>query len=294
MQEANAIAVVDIKTAEVTDLFPLGVKDHNLVGNELDASNRDDRINITNWPVSGFYMPDAIASYQFNDDTYLVTANEGDSRDYDGYSDEARVKDLPLDPVAFPDAENLQADENLGRLKVTTANGDSDGDGDFDTLYSYGARSFAIWSEQGELIFDSGADFEMITGAMIPADFNSTSDENGSFDNRSDDKGPEPEGIALGRIKGHTIAFIGLERIGGIMAYDITNPTAVKFLSYYNNRDFSADVQLPDKSVNPAVGDLAPEGLVFIPAAKSPNGKPLLVTGNEVSGTTTIFQVNYQ
>ncbi len=294
LQEANAVAVIDIKRAEVIDLLPLGTKNHHLVGNELDASNRDEHINITNWPVNGFYMPDAIASYQFNGDTYLVTANEGDSRDYDGYSEEARVKDLPLDPAAFPDAEHLQADENLGRLKVTTANGDSDGDGDFDTLYSYGARSFSIWSEQGELVFDSGADFEMITAAMIPADFNSTNDENGSFDNRSDDKGPEPEGIALGKIKGHTIAFIGLERIGGIMAYDITNPAAVKFLNYFNNRDFSADVQLPDNSVNPQAGDLAPEGLVFIPAAKSPNGKPLLVTGNEVSGTTTVFQVNYQ
>ena len=75
------------------------------------------------------------------------------------------------------------------------------------------------------------------------------------------------------------------------MAYDITNPNKVKYLRYINNRDFSVEAQL-DGSTNPLVGDLGPEGLVFISASKSPNGKPLLAVSNEVSGTTTIFQVD--
>jgi hypothetical protein len=293
MQEANALAVVDIKSATVTDILPLGTKDHSLPGNELDASNRDGAINITNWPVKGFYMPDAITSYKFHGMTYIVSANEGDSRDYDGFSEEERIKDLVLDPVAFPDAATLQEDENLGRLNSTTVNGDIDGDGDFDELYSYGARSFSIWSSEGELVYDSGADFEKKTAVLLPEDFNSNNDENDSFDARSDDKGPEPEGVVLGKIKGNIYAFIGLERIGGIMVYDITNPYDVQYVTYVNNRDFSVDAEIDGKT-NPLVGDLGPEGLVFIPASRSPNRKPLLVTGNEVSGTTTVFQINVE
>ena len=200
LQENNAIAEIDIKKAKVKKIFALGTKDHSVVGNGLDASNKDDEINIAPWPVHGLYQPDSIASYQVKGVTYLVTANEGDARDYDGFSEEARVKDLVLDPTAFPDAATLQLEENLGRLKTTTADGDTDGDGDFDELFSYGARSFSIWTTDGDLVFDSGDEFEATTAFKFPFDFNSTNDENDSFDNRSDDKGPEPEGVVLGEI----------------------------------------------------------------------------------------------
>lgn len=292
LQEANAFALVDVKLGKVLEIQPLGTKDHSKAKNALDASDRDGKINIAKWPVKGMYQPDTIASYDYRGDTYIVTANEGDSRDYDGYSEEARVKDLTLDPTAFPNAAELQQDENIGRLKTTLANGDTDGDGDVDEIYSYGARSFSIRNSHGELVFDSGADFEKITKQLLRKEFNSNNDENGSFDSRSDDKGPEPEGVALGTIRNQVFAFIGLERIGGIMVYDVTDPYHVSFVEYINNRDFSVDAQLPDDSVNPAVGDLGPEGLTFVPAGKSPNGKPLLVVGNEISGTTTIYQIN--
>lgn len=292
LQEANALAMIDIQHARVIDLQPLGTKDHSLTGNELDASDKDSAINITNWPIKGMYMPDTIASYNFRGRTFIVTANEGDSRDYDGYSEEVRVKDLTLDPLAYPNAADLQKSGNLGRLKTTTANGDTDGDGDVDEIYSYGARSFSIRNARGDLVFDSGADFERITAALLPDAFNSNNDENNSFDSRSDDKGPEPEGLALGEIKGHTFAFIGLERIGGVMVYDVTNPYDVQYVDYINNRDFVVDAQLPDGSTNPLAGDLGPEGLKFIPAHQSPNHKPMLVVGNEVSGTTTLYQIN--
>lgn len=292
LQEANALALIDIRRASVLEIQPLGTKDHSLPGNELDASDRDSGINIANWPVQGMYMPDGIASYSFLGHTYIVTANEGDSRDYDGYSEEERMGDLTLDPIAFPNADELQANSALGRLKTTSANGDKDGDGDVDVLYSYGARSFSIRDARGKLIYDSGSDFEVITASELPDDFNSNNDENDSFDSRSDDKGPEPEGVALGRILGRTYAFIGLERIGGIMVYDVTNPYRVSFVDYFSNRDFSVAAQLPDATVNPLVGDLGPEGLAFVPAYQSPNRKPLLIVGNEVSGTTTVLQIN--
>lgn len=286
LQDNNAIAEIDIRRGRVKNIRALGTKDHSQLSNGLDASNRDDEINIQNWPVKGMYQPDAIAYYRAYGKDLIITANEGDSRDYDGFVDEERIKDLTLDPHAFPTADDLQEDENLGRLKVTIADGDTDGDGDYDELYSYGSRSFSIWDNRGRQLFDSGEDFEQIIAAAYPDDFNSTNDENDSFDNRSDDKGPEPEGVAVGYVSGKQYAFIGMERMGGIMVYDVSNPYNPEFVQYINNRDFSGDAEAG------TAGDLAPEGILFIPKWLSPNFKPLLVVANEVSGTTTIYEIN--
>ncbi len=282
LQEANAIAIIDIPSATVTGLAGLGTKDHSLPGNALDASDRDKAINIQNWPVKGFYQPDAIASYKVKGNTFLVLANEGDSRDWDGYSEEERVKDLALDPAVFP--AGLQDDKKLGRLKTTSAQGDTDGDGIFEEIYSYGARSFSIRDSSGYLVWDSGDQFERITAGINPTFFNSNHNEN-KFDSRSDDKGPEPEGVAVGKVFGSTYAFVGLERVGGLMVYDITEPTAPEFVQYVNNRDFNESPE------NLESGDLGPEGILFIGADKSPNGSPLVVVSNEVSGTTTVYEI---
>jgi hypothetical protein len=299
LQENNAIAVVDIESAKVLDVLPLGTKDHSVEGNGFDASNRDDAIDIKTQPTKGLFQPDAISIVEKDGRTFILTANEGDARDYDGFSEEARVKDLTLDPTAFPNAAELQQNENLGRLNTTTTLGDTDGDGDFDEIYSYGARSFSVFEVTNDgsgpqltQVFDSGDQLEQITAQLLPNDFNSTNDENDSFDARSDDKGPEPEGITIGTIGDRTFAFIGLERIGGVMVYDITDPTNPVFQSYGNTRDFGlTEILLADGSIDPAVGDLGPEGLLFIPAEDSPNGLDLLVVANEVSGSTRIFSV---
>jgi 2',3'-cyclic-nucleotide 2'-phosphodiesterase/3'-nucleotidase/5'-nucleotidase len=100
LQENNALAILDLEDCQVMDLVALGFKDHNLPGNGLDASDVDG-INITSWPVQGMYQPDGIASYRFQGATYRITANEGDSRDYPGFSEEAQVADLPLDPTVL-------------------------------------------------------------------------------------------------------------------------------------------------------------------------------------------------
>ena len=289
LQENNAIAIIDIATATITELVPLGTKAFS-GANSIDASNRDDAINIAAWPAVGMYQPDAIATFSVGGETYVLTANEGDARDYGAFSEEARVKDngddYLADPTAYPNIDELAGDENLGRLKITTATGDTDGDGDIDVIHAYGGRSFSILNAQGKMIYDSGNEFERITAAVIPEDFNSTNDENGSFDNRSDDKGPEPEGVTVGRINGKTYAFIGLERVGGIMVYDVSNPNVPAFVQYINNRDFSGDAEMG------TAGDLGPEGLVFIPRRAAPHRKaPLLVVTNEVSGTTTVYYI---
>ncbi|MGL5080510.1 MAG: choice-of-anchor I family protein [Microcoleaceae cyanobacterium] len=245
--------------------------------NQLDVSDKDGAINLQNWPVFGLYQPDSIATFEVNGETYYVTANEGDNR-----GEDERIEDLTLDSTAFPNAEELQAEENLGRLGVSSIDGDLDGDGDFDQLFSYGTRSFSIFDSVGNLVFDSGGDFEEITATAFPDNFNANNDEN-DFDSRSDNAGPEPEGIAVGDVNGRTYAFIGLERMGGVMVYDVTEPASTEFVQYLNNRDFAGDAEAG------TAGDLGPEGLTFVTAENSPTGRPALIVANEISGSTTIY-----
>jgi hypothetical protein len=280
LQENNGLAVVDLLTGAVTDIVGLGTKNYNTIQTAMDASDRDEGVNIQPWPVQGFYLPDSIATYDFDGQTFIVSANEGDSRDYDGFSEETRVKDLVLDDAILAAYPDIQADDQLGRLKTTTVNGDLDGDGDIDQIYAFGGRSFSIWNAStGSIVYDSGSDFARITAAISSDLFNVN-------DSRSDDKGSEPEALALGTIDNRTYAFIGLERTGGIMVYDITIPFSPYFVSYANNVNLDGDVALG------TAGDVAPEGLVFIAAKDSPNRRPLLVVANEVSGTTTVYEIN--
>lgn len=272
LQENNGIAVVDLQAMAITNIYGLGVKDFSLPENTMDASNKDDIVgNFKNWPVLSFYMPDAITYAKINNSEYIITANEGDSRDYDGFSEEERVKDLTLDATVFPNAAELQLDENLGRLKITTANGDTDGDGDFDQIYGYGGRSFTIWDTAGSKIYDSGDQIGKKTLELNPELFNN---DEGDVDDRSDDKGAEPESVTTLKIGNSTLLFVGLERTGGVMVYDITTPTAPVFVNWLYNAE-----------------DIAPEGLLVIPSEQSPTKENLLVVTNEVSNTITIYEI---
>ncbi|MEB6481244.1 choice-of-anchor I family protein [Acinetobacter vivianii] len=342
LQENNAIARIDIAQQKVTDIYPLGYKDHGVMGNELDVSDKDKKIDIKTWAgLVGMYQPDSIANYQANGQTYLVTANEGDSREWlkdskayyagdtrQGFVENIRMKHLfnskgfntggdypahlqklavgvkgaKLNPVTFAycgatetGAGGCRDDAQLGRLNIawnmgyqTNADGspklDANGLLTYDKLYAYGARSFSIWNTQGQLVWDSGSEFEKKTAELFPDYFNSDH-EAVAFDDRSDNKGPEPEGITVGSIGQKTFAFIGLERMSGIMIYDISTPNKPKFIEYFTTRNFT-------ETETAKQGDLGPEGLIFIAAKDSPNGKPLLVVGNEVSGSTAVYQVN--
>ncbi len=282
LQENNAIAIMDIARGDITAVKGLGFKDHSVSDGVFDASNLDGGetcviplddpdqcINIENWPTFGMYQPDAIAAFEVDGHTYIVSANEGDARDYDGYSEEVRVGDdeYVLDPDAFPNAHELKDDAMLGRLKTTLATGDIDGDGDFDRIYSYGARSFSIWDASGNLVFDSGADLEKRLSALQQSGVDVWTD------NRSDDKGPEPESVTVGMLGGQPVGFIGLERTSGVFAYDLSNPEHPQYLGYINIK---------------AAGDIAPEGLVFKPT--SDNSGVLIVT-SEVSNTISTYTI---
>ncbi len=254
----------------------------------LDASDKDDDINITNWPVYGMFMSDAISSFSIGDITYFVTANEGDDR-----GEDERIKDLTLNESYFTGWNNLQEKENLGRLKASSLDGDIDGDGKLEYLHSFGCRSFSIWDQYGNLVWDSGDEIERKIAALLPDFFNVSNDDT-DFDSRSDAKGPEPEAIEIVKKDGKTYAYVGLERTSGVIVYDITNPKAPVFSQFFHNRNFAADLDedladegAPDRKLT---RDVAPEDVLFIPAIESPNGKDLIAVANEVSGTVSLWQ----
>ena len=293
LQEGNAIAELDIRDGEFEEINGLGFKNHSLSGKGLDASDRDGpgntrAVNIRSWPVHGMYMPDTIAAFKDRGRTYLVMSNEGDARDYDGFAEEVRVgaSAYALDPTVFPPdvAAMLKQNANLGRLTVTSATGDTDGDGDFDVIHPFGGRSFSIRTTDGDLVWDSREALERLNTTV--GEFNSDNAENGSWDTRSDNKGPEPEGLAYAEIRGRSYVFVGLERIGGVAVYDVSRPQSPEFVQYVNTRDFAGD---PEAGT---AGDLGPEGLLFIPKSDSPTRSPLLVVTNEISGSTRFFEID--
>lgn len=269
LQENNGIARINLVTKTIDAIYPLGFKDYNHANNSIDASDRDLVKELKNWPVYGIYQPDAIVSVSINGVDYVISANEGDTRDYGGFSEEVRVDDLMLDETVFPLAMDYQNEMNLGRLKTTITMGDDNNDGYHEAIYSFGARSFSIWSANGDLVYDSGNSISQETLMLTPDRFNDD-------DGRSDDKGAEPESVEILNIGNQRyILFVGLERNDQVLVYDITNPTAPQFLSILSH-----------------TGDEAPEGLLVVPSKDSPNGKDLLIVSNEDSGTVTIYENN--
>jgi DNA-binding beta-propeller fold protein YncE len=271
--------------AGLTDTISLGVFSFGN-NNSLDASDQDNGVNLRSFPVLGMFLPDAIKTFSHNNRIFYITANEGDARAYTGFNEETRIGSMKLDPTAFPKGDSLKANALMGRLRSTNANGDLDGDGDYDQIYTFGGRSFSIYDDQGNQVYDSGNDLELNLSKdpQFSKYFNSNHDNNNSFDTRSDDKGPEPEAVTIANLNGVRYALIGLERIGGIAVYNLNNPLKPVYVGYFNNRNFAAAANTRQ------AGDLGPEEVLFIAPDQSPSaGIALVVTANEISGTVTIY-----
>lgn len=283
IQENNAIAEINLNTNTINDVWPLGTKDISIPGNGMDISDNNNQILIANWPIKAYYIPDAIANYHSNGINYIVTANEGDEKEYTGFNERTTIGAALLDSSNFPNATILKANNNAGRMRITNNNGNIDGDAALEELYCLGTRSFSIFNADTKtLIYDSGDDFERYT-ALTPSIsnlFNADHSDN-IKKGRSRAKGPEPEGITLAQLNNQTFAFITLERVGGVMVYDITNPNDVKFVDYKNSRNVSA-----------YGGDNGPEGVLFIKSENTTTGKNYIAVANEISGTISLFEVN--
>ncbi len=284
LQENNAIAVVDLETPAIVDVVGLGFKDHSQPGNGLDASDADHAAHVANFPVYGMYQPDAIAAFEHAGQPFLITANEGDVREYGGFVETARVAQLHLDPATFPDAAKLQQPDQIGNLQVTRTLGDDNHDGQFERLFAFGGRSFAIWDASVKLVYDSGDLLEQISMQRFPTAFNSNHDAS-TFDQRSPLRGPEPEGVVIGQVAQRTVAFLGLERPSALVAIDVSSPLQPTVCGVHH-------ATMPAFRGNASLAaDRGPEGLCFIPASASPTGHPLLAVCFEVSGNTRIFEV---
>lgn len=286
LQENNAIATLDLSTRQFTSLRTVGYQDHSQAGFSLDASDQTPEILMANWPIRGMRQPDAIAAFEVSGQRYLLTANEGDAREYNALNEINRISEAAyvLDSTAFPNAALLKNAQVLGRINATNKLGDTDGDGDFDEIYALGGRSFSVYNAStGALVHDSGDLLERVTstdftyGAIFNA---SNTTGNPARKNRSDDKGPEPEGVTTGAIRDTVYAFVSLERIGGVAVFNVNNPTQPKLVQYVNNR-----------STTTGAGDQGPEGIVFIAATNSPTGEPLLLLANEVSSTVSVYSI---
>jgi DNA-binding beta-propeller fold protein YncE len=202
LQEANAVAILDLSLNAFTEIIGLGAKDFSLPGNEFDPKDNDGTVNFINANARGLYMPDGVASYQWRDRTYLVLANEGDFREDN--ADRSAAGSAPFSAAA-----------PLDRLRI--ANTDSSPG----NLYAAGARSMSIRDVDGTVVYDSGSILD------------TEAHNRGVYDNgRSRDKGVEPEGVALLDIRGRTYAFVGLERAtsSAVAVFDVTNPYDARFL----------------------------------------------------------------
>ena len=290
LQENNAVAVFDMAQRAFTRAMSLGTTDHSLPGQGIDPSDRDGAADVRQVPVQGLRMADAIATFVHEGVTFYATANEGDGRDYAFFKDEARVRDVLLDPVAFPDAAALRNNAALGRLTVSAIDGDADGDGDLDQLFSFGSRSFTIFDADGNEIFDSGSQFEDILAAQFPTRFNVNNAEPFDVDNRSDNKGPEPEAIAIAEVDGRRLALIGLERANGVMIYDITDPAAATFLTYI---DPVVDGDGSTSTANLLRSDLGPETITVVSALESASGLTEFAVASEISGTVSVYTLDF-
>jgi hypothetical protein len=283
LQENNAIAEINLTNNTISDVWALGTKDISLPGNGFDVSDNNGQVLIANWPIQAYFIPDAVASYTVGGTTYLVTANEGDEKEYGAFTERVAVGAgaYTLDATNFPNASVLKQNHNLGRFRVTNLNGNTDADAEFETIHCVGTRSFSIFNTSTkQIVFDSGDDFERYTAANLPTLFNADH-ENNTPKGRSRAKGPEPEGVTIAQIATETFAFVSLERVGGVMVYNITNPNSPVFVDYKNSRSTSA-----------YSGDHGPEGITYIAPANSATGKGYILVANEISGTITIYEVD--
>ena len=302
LQENNAIAVLDIESQAFEGVYSAGFEDHSTTAIDLDK--KDDAYDPQTYEsLLGIRMPDGIAAFTVEGTTYLVTANEGDAREW-GDEDQGTFylsedeRDFGEEGVTSPTGAITAENSGLEGKVVFFKTEDFDGL-DPEKDYVFGGRSFTVFqaTENGlEEVFTSGDDFEALTAQYVPEYFNASND-NAVLDDRSGKKGPEAESVTVGTVDGKTYAFVALERTGGVMAYDVTDPEAITFVNYVNTRDFGTTVEgseeYEDGELDKWVtgGDVAPEGLLFLDAASSPNGEPLLLAACEVSGTVAVYQL---
>ena len=285
-QENNTIFHLDGLAAFIAspgtpawEVHPLGSVQYT-----ADVTNNDNAANIDTL-IKGLHMPDAIAVFDQGGKTYVVTADEGDARPDDSDITRASTYDDVLSEIAttpiYDDGggavtqqelfDLVKSKNELGRLNILVDQSTEGGAGTVLTdIVAMGSRGITVWeynSSQSSLTRVSHLPLESFLLAQDPTRHNSNDGgDPAALDARSDDKGPEPEAVAIANIGGTNYAVVGCERQNGVVLVDLSNPAAPVAVSYINNRDNAL---------------ISPETAQFVPAAASPTGAGLAIFGYE-------------
>lgn len=312
LQENNAIATVDLEAKTLVNVMPLGYKDHSTGATGLDADNKDLAGVIANKPVMGMYLPDALATTKVGGVQYIITANEGDSRSYPCVLGGTSTTTVQDEDAAFSKiaastvSSTVTAATGIGNLKTTpfapagVSGSPVSSTTKVTSAYSFGTRSFSVWKAndaegifKADRVYDSGDSIEQFLLKTRPAQFNADWDTTTGLikpvDSRSNAKGPEPEGIAIGSAYGKKWMALALERDSGVLLYDVTDPLNPEMVDYENTSVITGNI-LTSKT-NGAAGDVSPEGVTFVSPLESPTGAALFIVSYELSGTVAIFEI---
>ena len=281
LQENNAVARINLDTNTVEAYIGLGWVDYSKVSVDLD--DRDGGFNpIPGQGVIGLRMADGIAAWEQGDDVYFITANEGDAREYIGYLDERRDSSLGYADVPSRLKLIVNGNDPNEALVLSDNLTDNDPSNDFTfesgsrtgTPVSFGSRSLSLFDGiTGELLWDSWMTDD-IGGNSYNTSLQNIAQFAGIYDDgRSDDKGVEPESVAVLKYGGRRYVVGALERTtagdktgttpdpvtqGGLLViYDVTDVNNVDFVTYQQVSRY-------------------PEGLEVIKASQSPTSRVLL------------------
>jgi len=209
LQENNAIAILDLEKMKITSVESYGVKDFSKPGNEADFIE-DGTPSLESWPLFGFYQPDVITTFNHEGENFIVTANEGDVKEYNPedqnitewneFMTGTEFVNFTEPPISEDVVAALADESQLGSLEISRVDGISgmtdDGQPIFNKLFTYGGRSWSIFREDDlSLVYDSGDDFERVLGEFFPWTFNS--DEPDSFCTPTPGPDAEPSDVDL-------------------------------------------------------------------------------------------------
>lgn len=307
LQENNAVAILDLASATVTAIYGMGFKDFSLDTNAID-SNDNDKIEITKKPRGfyGLYQPDGVGTFSVEGNRYVVTANEGDSREYQLHDQVLFSEEVEgdffvgkLTPSANSSLYASIVDGgDLNGLRMSSAIGRNE-NGLYEAIYAFGGRSFSVYRQDANQltqVYDSGKVLAEEHVSRYRTWFNGqvspSKTVSQSFDSRSDRKGIETEAVHVATVGGDRILFLSNERTSTLFVFQMENPSSPELLATATN----INTQLTGQEAYDArtLGDADPEGLVYVPPSSSPvTGKAVLIVAGSYSGTVSLYEVEY-
>lgn len=364
LQENSAIVTVDVPAAadwaskppSASRIDALGLKDWSESGSTAGVDLiADGNCTLKKFPgYKTLRQPDSIAVVSVDGIDYILSANEGDDKEYGDFEEKMKAKDviasdgtvklakMTVDSAAL---SNYKAQNDLGadsKRRVTIGSASID----YSTpsapkitdMVGFGGRGISIWKPADAgltLVWDSGSQMEVEQCSAYPWAHNGVQDEefalvNGvlynassaglqstiremndpavdgcadrgdgqagacplgkTIDSRSPKDGAAPEAIVAGVACGRLLAVTATEKQGTAFVYDISEIASPKLL-YVRHLSPASEKKSPGIAYTAReLGEIDPEGMVFLEAAASPSGKPAVLFGGAWSGTVSMWE----